>query len=131
MSALTILRGYAQRADPATLPLSILFEHTAKSLTIFDAYPKSHFHFLILPRANAYSSLTLSDLANLGNLLKCDKTSAKELLTDLAEDASRVRKIIEDEMLKRFGFKWEIWTGFHAVPSMEYVVSKFTFTLRK
>lgn len=121
MSALTILRRYAELTNPKTLPLSILFEHTTKSITIFDAYPKSHFHFLILPRANAYPPLTIFDLANLGSLLKCDKDLAKQVLRDLAEDTKRVKKSIEEEMLKRFGFKWDIWVGFHAVPSMEYV----------
>ena len=41
------------------------------------------------------------------------------MITALNEDAKAVRKEIEDEMIKRYGFKWGIWTGFHAVPSME------------
>ncbi|KAJ3486610.1 hypothetical protein NLI96_g4134 [Meripilus lineatus] len=121
MSALTILRTYAQKADPASIPSSVLFEHTAKSITIIDAYPKSRFHFLILPRASAYPPLTVSNLANLRSLLKCDKDRAKEVLTDLSEDAKRIRTCIEEEMVKRFGFKWAIWTGFHSVPSMEHL----------
>lgn len=49
-----------------------------------------------------------------------DKAHAKEVINTLAEDGKMLRKEIEGEMLKRYGFKWEIWTGFHAVPSMEY-----------
>ncbi len=33
--------------------------------------------------------------------------------------AQLVVKDIEDEMISRYGFKWDIWVGFHAVPSME------------
>jgi len=29
--------------------------------------------------------------------------------------------MIQDEMMKRYGFKWGVWMGFHAVPSMEHV----------
>jgi aprataxin len=54
-------------------------------------------------------------------LLKCEKNSAKELLTDLSREANNVKKMIESEMFKKYGFKWDIWMGFHAVPSMEYV----------
>jgi aprataxin len=52
-------------------------------------------------------------------LLKCEKNGAKELLTDLSRESNNVKKMIESEMLKKYGFKWDIWMGFHAVPSME------------
>jgi len=58
-------------------------------------------------------------LANLRSLLKCEKSKAKEILTDLSQEADNVKKLIESEMLKKYGFKWEVWLGFHAVPSME------------
>ncbi|KAI0920204.1 hypothetical protein AcV5_010007 [Taiwanofungus camphoratus] len=119
MSKLTILRGYAQKANPTTLPPSILLSHTATSLTIFDAYPKSIFHLLILPRITP--PLTVFDLASLRTLLKCDKTQARKVLESLERDAKNVRAMIEEEMIKRYGFKWDVWTGFHAVPSMEHV----------
>ncbi|KAH9951992.1 HIT-like domain-containing protein, partial [Amylocystis lapponica] len=119
MSQLTILRRYAQKANPTTLPASVLFMHTDTSLTIFDAFPKSIFHFLVLPRIVA--PLTVSDLASLRTLLQCDKTHSLELLRKLAADAKSVSTMIEDEMMNRYGFKWKIWTGFHAVPSMEHL----------
>jgi hypothetical protein len=117
MSHLSILRTYAQK-DPVTIPSSILFSHTSTSLTIYDAFPKSMFHFLILPRAT--ENVAASDLASLRSILKGDKSYAKEVINALAEEAKILRKEIEGEMLKRYGFKWGIWTGFHAVPSMEY-----------
>ncbi|KAI0079891.1 HIT-like protein [Panus rudis PR-1116 ss-1] len=121
MSNLTILRSYAQKANPSTLPPDVLFSHTSKTITIFDAYPKSIFHFLILPRANAFPPLTVFDLANLRTLMKKDKDKVKEVLVELSEEAKKLRTEIEDEMQKRYGFKWKIWTGFHAVPSMEHL----------
>ncbi|CCM02411.1 uncharacterized protein FIBRA_04509 [Fibroporia radiculosa] len=119
MSALTVLRGYAQKSDPNTLPLSIRLTHTTDTLTVFDAYPKSIFHFLVLPRI--VPPLTASNLSNLRSLLKCDKNLARKVLEKLNRDAQGVRAMIEDEMVKRYGFKWGIWTGFHAIPSMEHL----------
>jgi aprataxin len=117
MSNLTILRSYAQKSNPASLPSSVLLSLTSKSLTIFDVYPKSIFHFLILPRVTP--KLTVFHLASLRTLLKTDKAKAKEVLNGLNEDAQTVKGMIQDEMMKRYGFQWGIWMGFHAVPSME------------
>jgi len=119
MSNLTILRRYAQKTNPASLPSSVLLSHTHKSLTLFDAYPKSIFHFLILPRITP--QVDEFDLTSLRTLLKSDKAKVKEVLSGLNEDAQIVRGLIQDEMIKRYGFKWGIWMGFHAVPSMEHV----------
>jgi aprataxin len=119
MSNLTVLRRYAQKSHPETLPSSELLAHTPTSLTLFDAFPKSIFHFLILPRITP--PLTVFDLANLWTLLKCDREHAKKLLAGLEEDAKVLREMIEDEMMRRYGFKWGIWTGFHGAPSMEHV----------
>jgi aprataxin len=117
MSNLTILRSYAQKANPASLPPSILLTHSATSLTIFDAYPKSIFHFLIMPRV--VSPLTIFDLSNLRTLLKCRKELAKEVLLGLKDDANKTKGMIEEEMVTRYGFKWGVWIGFHGTPSME------------
>ncbi|TFY55641.1 hypothetical protein EVJ58_g8119 [Rhodofomes roseus] len=116
---LTILRSYAQRTDPSSLPSSILLTYTERTLTIFDAFPKSIFHFLVLPRV--LPPLTTPGLANLKTVLKGDKERAKEVIRWLAEDAKQVRSMIEDEMTKRYHFKWDVWMGFHAVPSMEHI----------
>ncbi|TFK42641.1 HIT-like domain-containing protein [Crucibulum laeve] len=118
MANLTILRTYALK-NPETLPSSILFSHTAKSLTIYDAYPKSMFHFLILPRVQ--EPLTTTELGSLRSLLKINKERAKEVITGLHEDAKAAKKEIEEEMLRRYGFKWDVWTGFHGAPSMEHL----------
>jgi hypothetical protein len=51
-SPLKLLRTYAKLDDAsiAKLPPTVYFSHTGHVLTIFDAYPKALFHFLILPR---------------------------------------------------------------------------------
>jgi aprataxin len=117
MSNLTVLRRIAQIPKPESLPASVLLTHTPTSLTIFDAFPKSIFHFLILPRV--VPPHTESELADLRSLLKSDKERAKDLLLGLRDDANAVKKMIEDEMMSRYGFKWGVWIGFHAVPSMQ------------
>jgi aprataxin len=117
MSSLTILRAYAQK-NPAELPSSILFSHTSTSLTIYDAFPKSIFHFLVLPRIIEPHNST-ADLSSLRSCLRSDKARARGLISALRDDAKMVAKEIEAEMMKRYGFTWEIWTGFHGAPSME------------
>ncbi|KAJ7740666.1 HIT-like domain-containing protein [Mycena maculata] len=118
MSNLTILRTYAL-TNPSKLPPSVLFSHSPTSLTVYDAFPKSIFHFLILPRVQP--PLVASDLSDLRKLLNGDKERAKEVIAALSEDAKTLRKEIEEEMLSRYGFKWGIWTGFHGAPSMDHL----------
>jgi len=122
MANLTHLWKLAQVSNPQALPQSVLFTHTPTSLTVFDAYPKSIFHFLILPRP--VPPLSVLDLANLRTLLKSDKARAKDVLLGLRQDALAMKGAIEDEMMSRYGFKWGVWIGFHAVPSMECVFDK-------
>lgn len=38
---------------------------------------------------------------------------------NLNEEANNVKKMIEEEMMKLYKFKWEIWMGFHPISSME------------
>lgn len=112
----TVLRSYARKADPSKLPPNLYFEHNDRSLTIFDCYPKSKFHFLILPRPRP--PLVGDQLDTLKSLLHADKEQAREVLRGLGEDAKQLRDQIEQEMLNRYKFKWDIWTGFHAVQSL-------------
>ncbi|KAJ7156030.1 hypothetical protein C8R43DRAFT_1087390 [Mycena crocata] len=118
MSNLTILRTYAQ-TNPSKLPSSVLFSHSPTSMTVYDAYPKGIFHFLILPRVQEPS--TVSELSNLRKLLSGDKAYAKQVIIALNDDAKTLRKEIEEEMLSRYGFKWGIWMGFHGAPSMDHL----------
>jgi len=123
MSNLNILRTYAQK--PASLPASIKFKETPKNITIFDIYPKSIFHFLVLPRIQP-PKLTAGTLNNLQTLLSGDQACAKEVILGLAEDAKTVKEEIQKEMIQRFGFKWDVWIGFHGAPSMSCVLLKIS-----
>ncbi|KAG6832364.1 hypothetical protein H0H92_002632 [Tricholoma furcatifolium] len=115
---LNILRTYALK-DPVTFPASILISHTSNTLAIYDTYPKSIFHFLLLPRVKP--PLDANILINLRTLLNGDRAQAKQVIAALSEDAKALKKDIEGEMLKRYGFKWDIWTGFHAAPSLPHL----------
>ena len=110
------MKDYALLADPGKLPTSIRFSHNETSLTIFDGYPKALFHFLVLARPSKVHSV--DRLADLRTLLRGDKQQAKDLLLSLKSTSDEVKAQIEKEMVNRYGFKWPIWTGFHAVPSM-------------
>jgi len=159
---LKTLRAYAKLDDASlltTLPPTVYFSHTRHTLTIFDAYPKALFHFLVLPRLRITSSPTPSsssitptedadekrvrdseevkvkvadsaaDLTSLRTLLQRAavasdtdtdaRARAKGTLSVLSDEATRLQSKIEREMHAHYGFKWPIWIGFHAIPSME------------
>ena len=159
---LQILRAYAKLDDASvstTLPPTVYFSHTHHTLTIFDAYPKALFHFLILPRIRRRSTPTTTTapgdedemrerdseseqvvvadsnkedyLTSLRTLLKQleqradhppapdTRARAKGTLSVLSDEATRLQSQIEREMQTHYGFKWPIWIGFHAIPSME------------
>jgi len=124
MFDLAILQQYARKfeSSPSSLPPTLLLANTGTSLTLFDKYPKAIFHFLVLPRIVANSAFTAKDLTNLQTLLaKGKKAEAKALIEALKKDAETAKEMIEKEMLKKHGYKWDVWVGFHAVPSLVYV----------
>jgi hypothetical protein len=68
----------------------------------------------------ATTSLASKELSNLAALLRCGPEIAKSQILHLKKQADVCKRQIEEEMMLRYGFKWDIWMGFHAVPSMEY-----------
>ncbi|KIK59736.1 hypothetical protein GYMLUDRAFT_44172 [Collybiopsis luxurians FD-317 M1] len=122
MSNLFILRTYAQKA-PSSIPPSILFSSSPNTLTIFDAFPKSIFHFLVLPRLQSELSTGVNekDLDSLRTLLASDKQTARCILNALKDDAKEIKRQIEEEMMKKYKFTWPIWIGFHGAPSMHHL----------
>ena len=110
MVDMQIFRKYAAMEIPnASLPDSVLLTHTDDTLTIFDAYPKAVFHFLVLPRVKA--PLTLKNTENLRSLLQWDKFKAKELIETIKKDAEKVKAMVEAEMVNQYGGSWPIWMG--------------------
>lgn len=116
-----ILRTYAQHQSPNSLPPNIYFHHTDNTITIFDAYPKAIFHFLVLPRISKepYSASNLISLKKFLASPQVGKERARELIRTLKDDAEEIVEKIGEEMMERFGFKWQVYTAFHAVQSME------------
>ncbi|KAH9966867.1 hypothetical protein BC827DRAFT_1102360, partial [Russula dissimulans] len=105
------------------LPPTVYFSHTRHTLTIFDAYPKALFHFLVLPHLTTLRTLlrraTASSSSSSGQTQA--RARVEGTLRVLADEAARLRLEIEREMLAHHGFTWPIWTGFHAVPSLEHL----------
>jgi hypothetical protein len=107
-------------------------------LTFLDCHDiiPAKYHFLILPRLPLVLPTNTSppdkidffpiDLVSLSSLLrlnrhkKSPKTASPPMmvLEKLKEAAEDCVAMIKDEMLKTEGFIWDIWVGFHAVPSM-------------
>jgi len=121
----SILQKYAKmfESSPSSLPPTLLLVNTGTSLALFDKYPKAIHHFLVLPRILAASKFTAEDLTNLQTLLaKGRNAETKTLLEALKKDAEMVKEMVEKEMIKKHGYKWDVWIGFHAVPSLLYVL---------
>jgi len=132
MSVFDILRRYALVKSPSTqIPASVLLIDSPQCITIFDAYPKAKYHFLVLPRypfaprtdPDASKSIVkLNEIDDLQSLLtKTSPDVREQVIGALAETANEVEEMIRDEMVKTEGFEWGIDIGFHAIPSMKYV----------
>lgn len=121
MSFLTALREFALLSNPKTIPPSNLLKFTDTTITIFDKFPKAKYHFLILPRVNTDTGLSTAALHDLRSLLKLEKSKALAVLRDLEEESKGVEAMIVDEMEKANGpgSAWKVFSGFHAVPSMQ------------
>lgn len=89
-------------------------------MTIKDAYPKSIYHYLILPRIPSRTpNVPASSLDSLSAFLRLPKEQALVLLDGLEEAANEATVLIEERMRTQHGWKWPVEVGFHAVPSMQ------------
>ena len=64
----------------------------------------------------------LNDLRTL--LLKTSRHDREQVIAAMADTAREVEEMVRDEMMKSEGFEWRIDIGFHAVPSMKYVLER-------
>ncbi|ELU43852.1 scavenger mRNA decapping enzyme c-term binding domain-containing protein [Rhizoctonia solani AG-1 IA] len=115
MSYRSALRNYVL-SKPEDLGSDILLSESERCITIFDKFPKAMFHFLILPKLD--KTVTAGVTTNLSTFLRWDKQVAFEYLHYMKSDAEAAKLMIEDEMTKQHGFQWDVFIGFHAVPSM-------------
>ncbi|KAI5481746.1 hypothetical protein MNV49_000023 [Pseudohyphozyma bogoriensis] len=117
-----VLQNYAALPNPEkSLQNGVYLTSDDHTLTIFDGYEKAKYHFLVLPREPfklaAGGTVPKRDLDSLTTLFKSPHT--KEVLEALKVAGEKVKAMIEDEMVKDEGFKWDIQVGFHAVESMK------------
>lgn len=90
---------YATDPHPENLdPNGTRLLFTSKTITVWDAFPKSTHHFLLLPRP--HGKWTKSKLRTLGSMLKnSSREDALELLETMREDSKAVVKLIEEVMV--------------------------------
>ena len=88
--------------------------------TIIDQFPKAIFHMLMLPRLKEppYTATNLKSLRSLFSKT-VPKDVARRVIQEIAEDARVLKAQVEEEMVNRYGFKWPVHLGFHALQSME------------
>jgi aprataxin len=112
------LRKWASLRHPEHLPPTVLVDTTERTIAIIDKYPKAMFHVLVLPRPQ--DGVSAEDMDSLRTLVaKVGKERAKEVLEEIGAHARRVRDDIQLQMKQRYKFQWDVWIGFHAVPSMQ------------
>ncbi|KAI0636930.1 hypothetical protein C8Q77DRAFT_1154818 [Trametes polyzona] len=119
MTHYTHLRTYALM-DPADVPAEFKLTSSDTSITIHDRFPKGYYHELVLPRV--LPPLTTRQLSTLRTLLMLPREQARAVLLGLRRDALEAKRLIEEDMRARYGFVWDVLIGFHAVPSVEYVL---------
>ncbi|GAA5857930.1 hypothetical protein JCM1840_000972 [Sporobolomyces johnsonii] len=124
MSWSAVLEAYARKPHPERdLPEGVWLCNDERTLTIFDGYEKAKFHFLVMPRdpfpLEKGGTVPSSSLHSLSSLLK--SPHKLEVLKALERQAAEVKEMIEDEMMKREGWTWDVRIGFHANESMRHV----------
>ncbi|KAI0665228.1 hypothetical protein C8Q70DRAFT_39923 [Cubamyces menziesii] len=119
MANITIMRTYAMVPDPTMVPDMFRICHTDTSVTVSDLYPKSIYHYLVIPRLPP--TLKPEQMQDLRALLCLPREQARGILVRLREDALATVKLIEGEMMRQYGFTWPCHMGFHAIPTLEYV----------
>ena len=141
----------ASAKDPSALPSdeNVLF-HDDRTITIYDKFAKSQYHFLVLPRIPFKASASGSKakkqtgtptLSVANGKLNFGPTSsnnvppshmhsistllaspyAAEVLDAVRKTSDRVMEHIREDMLKHHGGTWDVERAFHAVPSMEHL----------
>ncbi|CAE6450820.1 unnamed protein product [Rhizoctonia solani] len=118
MSFRSALQNYVL-SKSEDLGSDVLLSESEYCITIFDKFPKAMFHFLVLPKLS--KTITANVTTNLSTFLQWDKQVALEYLQHMKRDAEEAKSMVEDEMIKQHGFKWDVFIGFHAIPSMDHV----------
>ena len=102
--------------------------HTDRTLTIQELFPKSEYHLILIPRVGRAPRVPQNkvNIRTVLSLQNFSKAEAFDLLKDMYKDALKVKEELEEDMMRRRGFKWDIWMGFHLAPSYRYVEHSLT-----
>lgn len=100
------LQKVAAVEDPKNLLPTVRLWHTENTVAIFDKFPKSKYHFLLLPRLTTY--WTTWRLHSLRGLFRGDKEAGRNLLLELKDESEQVVKMMKDEMVRMTFFDREI-----------------------
>ena len=92
MGFINALRDYARLEDPAGQLFSeeILVYLSDQTLCIFDKFPKAVYHYLILPRTQAFNGVAMNTIHE---LFEQPKASIMNVLLALKRDSEQVISI--------------------------------------
>ncbi|CED82130.1 Amino acid transporters [Phaffia rhodozyma] len=129
MSWSEALRAYALVKNPSVdIPKNVYISSTERFIVIKDGYPKSTFHYLILPRipfsahvSTSEVTLGAEELNSLRSTLQLDKEIVLDLLDGMEDVVRDLEASIQTDMRRTKGHEWDILAGFHAVPSMKHL----------
>ncbi|KAI9327241.1 hypothetical protein DFJ73DRAFT_800944 [Zopfochytrium polystomum] len=94
----SVLLRYVER--PQSFPSNVVKKFTARTVVVYDAFPKAQRHFLVLPRAK---------IDNLTEL----QPDHLDILDEMKSEA--------DAIAREFGDTHKFRMGFHSVPSMKHL----------
>ena len=104
----TALRGYLQHPRPTSVQSSVYCEDRSY-LVIYDAYPKSRCHLLMLAKSH------LPQLSSIAAVT----SDTLYLLHDMQQRADSIVAAVMQQMQANSSRRLECWIGFHALPSLQ------------
>ncbi|KAF8474028.1 HIT-like domain-containing protein [Kalaharituber pfeilii] len=108
---------------PETFPPTTVLRSTPTFTTIFDAYPKSTIHLLLIPRDSAVN--TLHPLTALS-----DRPESPALLSQIRQEIGVVSELVNKELHRRYGHlskslepprTYNLKVGIHLHPSLTHL----------
>ena len=109
------LERYACTPNPEAIPPNVHLAHTPATITIRDAFPKSVYHLLVLPRPRE-GVATVAQLRSLRALMSGDRARARRVLEEMGEAAEAavaagddlVRAAREGRRMNDEGVTWDV-----------------------
>ncbi|WFD18135.1 hypothetical protein MCAP1_000347 [Malassezia caprae] len=120
------LRRIAEKKDPSEITRDNVIAWDDHTYVIYDGYPKSQFHFLILPRIPfVIAEESPQGKKNMVTVPPRDMESIRSLLASRYAPAVLGRIAAMEQRYADLdsgdGLEWGVRSGFHAVPSMRHL----------